>query len=220
MIEVQNLAKSFGNRTLWSSLSFEVSAGEMLGLVGPSGSGKSTLLNCIGLLEAPDDGRIFVGGQEVTSFGGGARRRFRRDSLGYLFQNYALIDNASIDDNLDVAMGVNRFTNRRLRNAYEEALKAVGLEGRGKDVIYRLSGGEQQRVALARILVRKPKVILADEPTGALDEINASMVIDVLRDLCKRGCVVVVATHNSMVESYCDVVLNVADQKLVHRVAG
>lgn len=211
MIEVQGAAKAFGRRRLWSDLSFTVTAGQMLALVGPSGSGKSTLLNCIGLLETLDAGRIMVAGKEITRLRAGARRRFRRDVLGYLFQNYALIENASIDDNLNVAVGARGGWGRdRWRPVYEEALERVGLSGRGRDMVYQLSGGEQQRVALARILVRKPKVILADEPTGALDRRNGELVVDLLRELSSQGCAVVIATHNSAVEARCDATLDVS----------
>lgn len=211
MIEINDATKAFGTRTLWSGLSCTVAAGEMMALIGPSGSGKSTLLNCIGLLERLDHGRIVVDGQEITRLRAGARRRFRRDILGYLFQSYALIENATINDNLDVAVGAGRLTGRRNRADYAAALERVGLTGRGADMVYQLSGGEQQRVALARILIRRPGVILADEPTGALDHGNATMVIDLLRELSEGGCAVVIATHNKEVEARCDTTLDVGE---------
>ena len=208
MISVQSIAKSFGNRTLWSDVSFTVNQGEMVALVGPSGSGKSTLLNCLGLLEKVDTGRVVVGGRDVTSLGKRAQRIFRRDSLGYLFQNYALIDNADVDLNIRIALGGVRDS-RQWTERLEAALNAVGLEGRGKEMAYRLSGGEQQRLALARLLIKEPSVVLADEPTGALDSDNADMVISVLRNMAANGCAVVVATHSKDVESNCDKTITV-----------
>ncbi|HET8681214.1 MAG TPA: ATP-binding cassette domain-containing protein [Micromonosporaceae bacterium] len=208
MIEVHDITKSYGSRKLWSGLSFTVAAGEMLAVTGPSGCGKSTLLNCIGLLESVDRGRIVVAGREITGAGPGARRRFRRDTLGYLFQSYALIENATVEDNLDVAVGAGG-TGRRKRTGYESALERVGLAGRAKDMVYQLSGGEQQRVALARILLREPRVVLADEPTGALDHDNGEMVIDQLHEMCSRGCAVLIATHNDAVEQRCDTTLDI-----------
>ncbi|BEL06153.1 ABC transporter ATP-binding protein [Actinoplanes sichuanensis] len=198
MISANRITKSFGDRVLWSDLSFTVEAGEMVALVGPSGSGKSTVLNCLGTLEPVDSGAIVVAGREITRVRAGARRRLRRDTLGYLFQNYALIENATVDFNLDVAVTT------RDRRSSAEALQRVGLGGRGRDRVYRLSGGEQQRVALARLIVKKPKVVLADEPTGALDSDNATMVIDVLRQMARQGCAVVIATHSKHVEGGCD----------------
>lgn len=202
MISVNGATKSFGNRLLWSDLSFSVDKGKMVALIGPSGSGKSTLLNCLGILEPVDSGEIVIDGRDITRFRAGAQRRFRRDVLGYLFQNYALIENATVEFNLDVAVATGRRF--RSRDAFEAALQRVGLGGRGNDMVYRLSGGEQQRVALARLLVKKPTVVLADEPTGALDSDNATMVIGVLRQLAEIGCAVVVATHSKHVESNCD----------------
>ncbi len=210
MINVQKTAKAFGQRTLWSDLSFTVHPGEMVALVGPSGCGKSTLLNCLGLLATIDAGRILVDDQDITRFGAGARRRFRRDRLGYLFQNYALIENADIDSNLKVAVRAAR----RIRGGnddLEAALRTVGLEGRRKELVYRLSGGEQQRLAVARLLLKKPTVVLADEPTGALDADNEDMVISLLRRMATDGCAVLIATHSKRVESDCDSTLHVGN---------
>lgn len=204
MIVVENLSKSFRPRTLWSKVNFTVDSGEMLALIGPSGAGKSTLLNCLGLLENADGGEIHVDGSDITRFGRGARRRFRRDTLGYLFQNYALIDNATVSANLDAAVAVSGLRLKRRRREYEAALERVSLAGRAKEKIYRLSGGEQQRVALARLMVKKPTLILADEPTGALDDENEAMVIDVLRDMSRQGATVIIATHRDRVRAGCD----------------
>lgn len=209
MIVVEDLSKSFEQRVLWSGVGFVAECGEMLALVGPSGAGKSTLLNCIGLLESADDGEIRVDGSDITRFGRGARRRFRRDSLGYLFQNYALIDNATVSANLDAAVAASGVSMRQRRRGYEAALERVGLAGRAREKVYRLSGGEQQRVALARLLVKKPTLILADEPTGALDKKNETMVIEALRDMSTRGATVVVATHNDRVRAACDSLFDV-----------
>ncbi|MFD6637043.1 ATP-binding cassette domain-containing protein [Micromonospora chalcea] len=205
MISINGIAKSFGTRTLWSDLSFTVDQGQVVAVVGSSGSGKSTLLNCLGLLEPVNAGEIVIGGRDITRFRAGAQRRFRRDTLGYLFQNYALIENATIAFNLNVAVTTRA---RRSRDEFEAALEQVGLGGRGKERVYRLSGGEQQRVALARLLVKKPTLVLADEPTGALDSDNATMVISVLRGMAESGCAVVIATHSKHVESNCDSTLD------------
>ncbi|MDG6101117.1 ATP-binding cassette domain-containing protein [Dactylosporangium aurantiacum] len=205
MISVNGITKSFGRRTLWSDVSFKVAQGQLHALVGPSGCGKSTLLNCLGLLEQVDSGSILIADKDITKFGAAAQRRFRRDTLGYLFQNYALIDNATIAFNLAVAVGAAGRSRRQ--DAFEAALDRVGLGGRGKEMVYQLSGGEQQRVALARLMVKQPKVVLADEPTGALDSDNATMVINVLRRMAEDGCAVVIATHSKHVETSCDTTL-------------
>jgi putative ABC transport system ATP-binding protein len=203
MIIAKNVAKSFGRRTLWSNISFTVNRGEILALVGPSGSGKSTLLNCLGLLEDVDSGEITVDNKVITRFRAGAQRRFRRDTLGYLFQNYALVEDASIDFNLSIASNARQNRSHK-RETFEAALDTVGLGGRGKEMVYRLSGGEQQRLAIARLIVKKPAVVLADEPTGALDSDNSDMVIGLLRRMAEDGCAILIATHSKHVESNCD----------------
>ncbi|AAZ54850.1 ABC transporter ATP-binding protein [Thermobifida fusca] len=207
MITVKNLTKSFGTRTLWRNLNLTVPAGRMLALVGASGSGKTTLLNCIGLLERPSSGHILFDNTDLTRLGPGGRRRFRRDKLGYLFQDYALIDNATVKANLDVAR------RRGTRPDYARILERVGLAGRENEKVHYLSGGEQQRVALARLMVKQPTLVLADEPTGALDSANSAMVVNVLREMSEQGCAVVIATHNDGVRDACDLVFDVHEQR-------
>ncbi|MBQ1080446.1 MULTISPECIES: ABC transporter ATP-binding protein [unclassified Nocardiopsis] len=212
MINTLNLGKAFGRRVLWEGVNLDIRPGETLALVGPSGSGKTTLLNCLGLLEAPDSGEILFYGRSVTRLGPGRRRRFRRDHLGYLFQNYALIENATVRQNLDVV--------RRDRARQAEALDRVGLAGRDREPVHHLSGGEQQRVALARLLVKRPRLVLADEPTGALDQDNGAMVIDTLAEMAEEGCSVVIATHDSSVRDSCDAVFDVGEASECRPVAA
>ncbi|WP_125774533.1 ATP-binding cassette domain-containing protein [Antribacter gilvus] len=202
-----DVTKAFGDRTLFDGLSFKVAPGQMVALTGPSGSGKSTLLNCVGLLEDVTSGAIEVDGRDITTFGGGTARRFRRDTLGYLFQNYALVENATVRFNLDIALAPGRKGAPGI--PAEEALERVGLGGRGKEPVFRMSGGEQQRVALARLLVKAPPVVLADEPTGALDEANADMVLSSLRSIADDGAAVLIATHSQHVVDACTDVLRV-----------
>ncbi|MDT0474359.1 ABC transporter ATP-binding protein [Streptomyces griseoviridis] len=217
MIDIENLSKVFGARTLWRDVNFTVHRGEMLALVGPSGSGKSTLLNCLGLLDRPSAGTIRYGGKDITRFGRGDVRRFRRDTLGYLFQHYALIENATVAENLDVVARPRRSARGRGkgaeandgRSAVADALERVGLAGREKERIHHLSGGEQQRVALARLMIQRPSLVLADEPTGALDEDNSTVVVDILREMSQDGCAVVIATHDAGVRERCDTVFKV-----------
>ena len=205
MITLRKLTKSFGSRTLWEDLDLTVEAGRMLALVGASGTGKTTLLNCMGLLETPTTGQVMFEDTDLTRLGPWARRRFRRDHLGYLFQNYALIENATIRENLDVAR------HRRRGGDPTQALERVGLGGREKETVHHLSGGEQQRVALARLLVKQPSLVLADEPTGALDRDNGTMVVEHLWEMSRDGCAVVVATHNDSVRDACDTVFDVGE---------
>ncbi|MGW3459829.1 ABC transporter ATP-binding protein [Streptomyces olivaceoviridis] len=218
MIEIENLRKSYGPRTLWSGLDFTVRQGELLALVGPSGSGKSTLLNCLGLLDTPSSGAIRHEGRDITEFGPRSARHYRRDVLGYLFQNYALIENASVAANLEVAMKPRR--KRADAPTVADALGRVGLAGREKEQVHRLSGGEQQRVALARLIVKQPALVLADEPTGALDHDNTTLVVDILRTMSEDGCAVVIATHDDAVRDRCDTVLTVGSTTQPEPVKG
>ena len=197
------MKKSFGPRVLWENIDLRAERGTLTGLIGASGSGKSTLLNCIGLLTAPDGGKISFDGVELLDMGSARRRIFRRDTLGYLFQNYALMEDATVKENLAVAMRGRKDTGRML-----EALESVGLAGRLNTRVATLSGGEQQRVALARIMVKAAKLILADEPTGALDPTNAGIVMGHIRAIADQGACVVIVTHDPFVMDGCDQLLN------------
>lgn len=209
MLEIRSLSMAFGNRRLWSDLDMVLRPGQLTALTGPSGSGKSTLLNCMGLLERPTDGAILFRGRDITRMRRWGERRFRRDVLGYLFQNYALVENATVAQNLDVALQARRVRGTQAREACEAALERVGLAGRGKDRVSRLSGGEQQRVALARLLVKEPALVLADEPTGALDSGNSETVVRLLREMADTGACVVIATHDDWVRDQCDTIMKV-----------
>lgn len=209
MIDVEGLSKSFGTRMLWRDVSLTVGRGEMVAFVGPSGSGKSTLLNCLGLLDRPNTGAIRYEGKDITRFGRRESRLFRRDVLGYLFQGYALIENATVEENLEVAVKPRRALRDKTGPSIAEALERVGLAGRQEEKVHHLSGGEQQRVALARLIVQQPALVLADEPTAALDSGNTGVVLDLLREMSRAGCAVVIATHNDIVRDACDNVFTV-----------
>jgi len=212
MITVSNLTKSFHKQPpLWENLSFDVPPHSVTVLTGPSGSGKSTLLNCIGALEAPDSGSIQVFGTEVTKLGYRKARKYRRDYVGYLFQDYALISDQTVYDNINLAARPNQiFPSKAMLTQVAEVLEQVGLAGYERRQVCELSGGEQQRVAIARLLIRPPKVVLADEPTGALDHDNSLRVIAHLRDLADGGASVVVATHSDLVAGSADQHMKVA----------
>ena len=212
MITVSNLTKSFHKQPpLWENLSFDVPPHSITALTGPSGSGKSTLLNCIGALETPDSGSIQVFGTEVTKLGYRKARKYRHDYVGYLFQDYALIPDQTVYDNINLAARPDQiFPSKAMLTQVAEVLEQVGLAGYERRQVCELSGGEQQRVAIARLLVRPPKVVLADEPTGALDHDNSLRVIGHLRDLADGGASVVVATHSDLVADSADQNMKVA----------
>lgn len=203
-------AKSIGETTIWENVDIAMERGEMVALTGPSGSGKTTLLNCLGALPDITSGRIRIGSESLTEMSAGARRRFRRDHLGYLFQNYALVETDTVQENLLDPLRCLPRGQRPGRAEMEEALATVGMAGRSVERVYRLSGGEQQRVALAGVLLKRPDVVLADEPTGALDAQNAQMVLATLRTICEAGGLVVIATHNQDVMDGCDRVIDIS----------
>jgi putative ABC transport system ATP-binding protein len=211
MLRTCSLTMTYGSRNLWRDLDLTVERGCLAALVGPSGSGKSTLLNCVGLLTKPTGGRVEFDGRDLTALSSGAGRRFRRDELGYLFQNYALIEDATVAANMAVALAARRHRGARGRELAEQALQRVGLADRLDEGVARLSGGEQQRLALARLLVKQPGLVLADEPTGALDQANTEIVMELLRGLAHAGACVVVATHNDWVKQTCDTRIALVD---------
>lgn len=212
-IRVIEAKKSVGerkhSRLLWDDVSFTVNAGERVCLTGPSGCGKSTLLNCIGLLDEFDSGQIFLNGEEVTNASTRQKMKLRRHQIGYLFQDYALIDNETARQNVLLAANQRKDRNK----AADDALAAVGLSRMENGKVYQLSGGEQQRVAMARLLVRQPSIVLADEPTASLDRKNATVILEHLQQLAHGGAAVIIVSHDPWVVDQCDRKEEIVDAK-------
>lgn len=200
---VRGLTKVYAGRPVLEDLDLHVAAGEMVAVTGPSGSGKSTLLNLIGLLEKPDGGAISLFGSRAPSVRSRGAQRMLRSRLGYLFQNYALVDNATVEENLSIAQRYVRTSRSRKRELRADALRRVGLDGMGRRRVYGLSGGEQQRVAVARLLLKPCELVLADEPTGSLDGANRDAVLAMLQEMCAAGKTIVVVTHDPSVAAAC-----------------
>ena len=209
--ELSGVGKAYRGRLVVEGITLAVVAGEMVAITGRSGSGKSTLLNIMGLLESPDRGELRLFGEPAPGVGSSRATRLLRSRLGYLFQNYALIDDETVDGNLQLAQTYVSATRRQRRESREAALAAVGLPGFGRRKVYELSGGEQQRVAIARLMLKPCDLILADEPTGSLDPANAAAVVDMLRDLNARGRTVVIVSHDQRVAAACDRVFALPD---------
>ncbi len=188
MIEINGLVKKYGDKQVFSDYNLHVNDGEFLYIVGKSGKGKSTLLNIIGGLEDYDEGSVLVDGHNMKAMHD--KRLFFRDTVGFLFQNFALLENRNVYQNLKLVLRKDK--NHEIRNV----LRKVGLEGKEKTMVYKLSGGEQQRVALARLLLKKCRLVLADEPTGSLDAANAEYVMKLLHEMNQSGKTVLVVTHN------------------------
>lgn len=199
LVVAADVTKRFKERRLWSGLSFTVEPGQMMAVLGQSGSGKTTLLNCIGALDTIDDGLLTVDGLDVRRLAGRNRRRFFRQTVGFLFQNYALIDSWTVSRNLDVALDDLRGRPKEKRRQKSEMLERLGLANVIDQPVYSLSGGEQQRVALARLMLKEARVLLVDEPTSALDDRNAALLAELLLERCAGGAAVVISTHDPRV---------------------
>jgi putative ABC transport system ATP-binding protein len=209
--ELLGVHKQYGGRTVLDDFDLQIEVGELIALTGASGTGKSTVLNMIGLLDAPDAGEVRILGNRAPGPRTRAANRLRRSHLGYLFQNFALIDSESVAHNLEIALTYSgRGTPKRQRVA--EALAQVGLPGAENRKIFSLSGGEQQRVAVARLLLKPCDIVLADEPTGSLDADNRDVVLDLLHELNKSGKTIIIATHDDVVAGRCSRTVSLSEQ--------
>jgi len=193
----------------------DIAAGETAALRGRSGSGKSTLLNLISGIDEPDAGRIIVAGTDITSLSEHDRTLFRRRHVGFVYQAFNLVPTLSVADNIRLVLELNGVSAAKTSQRIEELLDAVELSNRADSYPDVLSGGEQQRVAIARALCHEPEVVLADEPTGNLDDRTADRVLDLLEDLVRTsGRTLLVATHSAGIASRCDRVLELHNGKM------
>ena len=190
MITINSLSKAYGDNKIFEDYNLSIKTGEMVAIVGVSGKGKSTLLNIIGSLESFDSGWVEVNNKNIKKMKHREQLKFLRDDVSFLFQNYALMENYSVYDNITLGQ-------KQDKGKIEEVLDEVNLSGFEKRIINTLSGGEQQRVALARIMLKPSKLILADEPTGNLDETNSNKVWEILLQLNSLNKTVVVVTHDT-----------------------
>lgn len=205
MISVQNVSKKFGSREILKDLSFDVEENEFVALVGPSGSGKSTLLNMIGLLDNIDSGKILINGKILPKVNSRSAVNYRKNVINYLFQSNALISTSSVKDNLMLALTFTNFSKEEKEKKIKETLRFVGLENRLDSKVNELSGGEQQRIAIVRSILKPGDIILADEPTGSLDPDMAQKSFDLIRSLRDQfGKTILIVTHNLDHAKQCD----------------
>jgi putative ABC transport system ATP-binding protein len=179
-----------------NDVSLQIDAGEFVAVMGPSGCGKSTLLNILGLLDTPSAGTYEFFGENVSAYSEAQLTTVRRAAIGFVFQSFNLIDDLTVEENVEVALLYRSVSAKERRTRVAEALERVGIAHRARHLPQQLSGGQQQRVAVARALVSAPKVILADEPTGNLDTANGNAVMELLINVAKAGTTVVMVTHS------------------------
>jgi len=200
MLQMKNITMSYRTSMIEThavrDLSLTVQEGEFVAVTGPSGSGKTTFLNVAGLLEEPTSGEYVLDGADVTSLGDRARSRIRNRKIGFIFQSFNLIGDLNVFDNVDVPLRYRGLSRRERHNRIDEALERVGLSSRKSHFPAELSGGQQQRAAIARALAGKPRLLLADEPTGNLDSHMAREVMELLEEFNADGATIIIVTHD------------------------
>jgi putative ABC transport system ATP-binding protein len=219
MLELSRISKSYGQGSAEVHALREVSLtadeGAMVAVMGPSGSGKSTLLTIAGTLEEPTTGEVLIAGQPVSKMSPGAKARLRRRVIGYVFQDFNLLPGLTAAENISLPLELDGVSGRKARVAALRALDGLGLSERVSHYPDQMSGGERQRVAIARAMVGDRKLLLADEPSGALDTANAEAVMRLLHDACKSaGMTAVVVTHDAQLASWADRVVFLRDGRV------
>ena len=200
------------------NVSLEVKQGEFVAIMGPSGCGKSTLLNILGLLDRPTDGQYFLDGKDMCALTEKERNVIRRGTLGFIFQSFNLIDELTVEENIELPLLYMKVPADERKRRITDALKRMAIEHRAKHFPSQLSGGQQQRTAIARAVVMQPKVILADEPTGNLDSKNGLEVMGLLRELHREGTTIVMVTHSARDAAYSDRIVNLFDGSVVDNI--
>ncbi|HAB66186.1 MAG TPA: multidrug ABC transporter ATP-binding protein, partial [Firmicutes bacterium] len=219
ILKIEKIEKYYGNRSSLTkainNISFEVDKGEFVAIMGASGSGKTTLLNCISTIDRVTSGHIYVGDEDITKLKGNNLNKFRREELGFIFQDFNLLDTLTAYENIALALSIQNVNSKEI----EEKIKKVAGELNIKDVLnkypYQMSGGQKQRVASARAIITNPKLILADEPTGALDSKSAKMLLERFNYLnSELDATILMVTHDAFTASYASRVIFIKDGKI------
>lgn len=222
MIKTDGISKVFRTEEVEThaliNVSLEVKQGEFVAIMGPSGCGKSTLLNILGLLDRPTDGQYFLDGKDMCALTEKERNVIRRGTLGFIFQSFNLIDELTVEENIELPLLYMKVPADERKRRITDALKRMAIEHRAKHFPSQLSGGQQQRTAIARAVVMQPKVILADEPTGNLDSKNGLEVMGLLRELHREGTTIVMVTHSARDAAYSDRIVNLFDGSVVDNI--
>lgn len=223
ILKLENVKKYYGASTnitkAVDGISFEVKEGEFVAIMGASGSGKTTLLNCISTIDNVTSGHIYVGDKDITKIKEDDMADFRKENLGFIFQDFNLLDTLSIEENISLSLIINNEDPNKVDERVENIASKLGI----KDVLnkfpYEVSGGQKQRCACARALINQPKLILADEPTGALDSKSSRMLLETMEDMNKNlKATILMVTHDSFSASFCKRVLFLKDGKIFNEI--
>ena len=223
VLEMRRVSRVYGQGAAevhaLQEISLRVDAGTMVAVMGPSGSGKSTLLTIAGSLEEPSSGEVMVCGEELSKLSRNARARLRRRSIGYVFQDFNLLPGLTAAENVALPLELDGVPARKARKAAVASLDELGLSDRAEHFPDQLSGGERQRASIARAVVGEHQLLLADEPSGALDSVNGEAVMRMIRAACKRGLAAVVVTHDAKLASWADRVMFLRDGRVTDQTA-
>ncbi|MGL5150682.1 MAG: ABC transporter ATP-binding protein [Clostridium sp.] len=219
LIKLENINKIYDGEIKFEALkniNIIIDEGELVAIVGPSGSGKSTLLSIIGCIDTQTSGKYYLNGIEISQMNPKNLAKIRNEEIGFIFQNFNLLNNYNLIDNVTLPLD---YSNSKIKDKFKKAvmsLSAVGLEKHKLKTPKDLSGGEKQRVAIARALINNPKIILADEPTGALDQENGHKIMNILTNLNKEGITVIIITHDMNIASMCNKIINIEDGSIIN----
>ncbi len=223
ILRIDNVEKYYGNRSSLTkaidNISFEVDKGEFVAIMGASGSGKTTLLNCISTIDRVTSGRIYVGGQDITELKGNKLNRFRREQLGFIFQDFNLLDTLTAFENIALALSIQGVHAKEIQKRVSQLACELGISDVLDKYPYQMSGGQKQRVASVRAIITNPKLILADEPTGALDSKASRMLLESFNYLNQElEATILMVTHDAFTASYADRVIFIKDGKIFNEI--
>lgn len=219
VLETKELKKLYGSKgvnfTALDGVDIKIEKGEFLGIMGPSGAGKTTLLNLISTVDKPTSGKILYEGSDITTMKEGELAKFRRGNIGFIFQDFNLLDNMTIEDNIALPLALSNRPNEEIQKKLKEVASFFGLESQLKKYPYQLSGGQKQRTAAARAIITSPTVVFADEPTGALDSKSATELLSCLVKLNEEyQTTIMMVTHDAFAASYCKRILFLKDGRI------
>ncbi|AZV56425.1 ABC transporter ATP-binding protein [Clostridium sp. AWRP] len=223
VIETKDLGKIYGSKavafTALHGINLKVEEGEFLGIMGPSGAGKTTLLNLLSTIDVPTTGNIIFNGKDITKLKNKELSLFRRDKIGFIFQDFNLLDTMTVEDNIALPLALSKVNHKEIQNKVKQLSEFFGIDRHLKNYPYELSGGQKQRTAAARALITEPSVIFADEPTGALDSKSSAELLQCLSSMNEKfNKTVIMVTHDVFAASYCKRILFIKDGKIHARI--